>query len=204
MAYFDGIRTGDKVWDFIFRRRGEVIDLSDDEIVIKFDNNQTWSYDYNGILYGLKDAKQTLFWDEIKFEIPKPPKIKLKECNYMIYLQDNEVATSISINCDKRYIKSGLTRKDRETAEKALKATRRFMRLLALRDQECPNSRGYEFQYINSNYVIYKNHSYSKPKYEVKGVSICAEEFTVYFKTEEDAQKICDILNSGRFDLEGE
>ncbi|NPA45142.1 MAG: hypothetical protein GXO49_06400, partial [Chlorobi bacterium] len=92
-------------------------------------------------------------------------------------------------------------RNDRETAEKALKQIKRFAKLLALRDQECEDSRGYEFVRDKYNYYICFDKLLggyfvgSKTKQFI---------YTVYFKTREDAQKICDILNSCRFDLEGE
>ena len=97
-------------------------------------------------------------------------------------------------------MQNGMFRNDKETAEKALKQIKRFTKLLALRDQECPNSRGYEFvEGGKNNYYIYKNNingiwSYS---YMVTNYSPCE----VFFKTEEDAQKICEILNNDRFEL---
>jgi len=85
MAYFDGIKTGDRVWDFEFGW-GTVIELlkaSDvdnwnvtpekDFDLMEVEFNDTYSgygyYDLNGVAFYSK-GNQTLFWDEIKFEVP--------------------------------------------------------------------------------------------------------------------------------------
>ena len=130
---------------------------------------------------------------------PEKQKIELNEKGFFIELEDGEIYNSrIDINpiLDKA-IKNGMLRKDKETAEKTLKQIRLFTRLLALRDQECKDSRGYEFIYGEDNYHIYKNNDgvYTYGDYQYTKV------FTVVFKTVKDAQKICDILNSGRFTL---
>ena len=51
------------------------------------------------------------------------------------------------------------------------------------------------------NWIIHYNLNLEKwlPEY-----STSTKKIAVYFKTEEDAQKVCDILNSGRFDLKGD
>ena len=78
---------------------------------------------------------------------------------------------------------------------------KRFARLLALRDQECQDSRGYEPKLGKKSYGITKE-AISKKFHIYETYDNCPDR--VYLKTKEDAQKICDILNSGRFDLEGE
>jgi len=214
MSYFDGIKVGDKVYSVEFGY-GEVtnIDKFRGVIYVFFNSlfkekniSNTEKYDFDGKRFIkvdlLKKANnQTLFWDEIKFEISEKPKIKLRENGYIIFIQDNNVVTTTSN--DKRYTKSGLSRSDRETAEEALKAIKKFTKLLALRDQECENSRGYEFIKGKENYFIYFDYSKHKKWF----VDVFYHTFypdKVYFKTEKDAQKICDILNSDKFELEGE
>jgi hypothetical protein len=201
MSYFEGVKTGDRVWSFEFGW-GEVtkIEGSFYPIFVEFNSvdKVSW-YDYEG----KKESrvKQTLFWDEVKFEIPKRPKIKLKEDKYLICLKENRVVTMF----DYRGVKTGIGRNDRETAEKALKQIKKFAKLLALRDQECEDSRGYEFNESKNNWTIKKDLA---EEYDKQFVTSVTDYYyfpdRVYFKTEEDAQKICDILNSGRFDLEGD
>ena len=132
----------------------------------------------------------------------KKQKIELNEKGFFIELKDEEIynsRTDINPILDKA-IKNGVLRSDLDTAKKALQQIRLFARLLALRDQECKDSRGYNFIYGEDNYHIYKNDDgvYTYGDYQYNKV------FTVVFKTKEDAQKICDILNSDRFNLEGE
>ena len=196
MAYFDGIKKGDRVWDFRYGW-GTVKSINAEEypIVVFFPEfGYHKSYDFNGKT--CKYLNQTLFWDEIKFEVPKKPKIKLKEDKYVIEPTLNE----IHLECDTKSKRLGFGRNDKETAEKALKQIKRFARLLALRDQECYNSRGTDFAYRNSYHIYYNGEEEKYMPYKAYSFILGS----IYFKTEEDAQKICDILNSGRFDLEGE
>jgi len=197
MAYFDGIKEGDRVWDFRYGW-GTVTKVDyglSYPIIVDFDNGESDSFLFNGAPD--KHSKQTLFWDEIKFEVPKKPKIKLKEDKYVIEPTLNE----IHLECDTKSKRLGFGRNDKETAEKALKQIKRFARLLALRDQECPDSRGYEFKSEKENYYVYRDERTNKYDYDIGLYWNC---LSVFFKTKEDAQKICDILNTGRFDLEGE
>ena len=201
MKYFDGIKVNDRVWDLV-NLWGVVSKIRTNytkpRIVVNFDNNAINEFDFNGKpLYGLESINQTLFWDEIKFEIPKRPKIYLLEIIFFINISSNQVDKEASIN----YKNAGLARRDEETAKKALEQIRQFTRLLALRDQECKDSRGYVFKECNKNYYIHFVNADNKYKISEHTYTNALQ---VYFKTEEDAQKICDILNSGRFNLKGE
>ncbi len=198
MAYFDGIKVGDKVWSF---EHGwgivkELVYNLPYPIGVLFNNNQYETF----TLDGKKEqfCNQTLFWDEIKFEIPTRPKAELKECKYLIDLSNCKVSKNMPIGCED---KIGLFRNDKETAKKALKQIKRYTRLLALRDQECLDSRGYEFVYGLEQFVIFRN---LNKIYSIKPTKHIYSPTDIYFKTKEDAKKICDVLNSGRFDLEGE
>ena len=199
MAYFDGITKGDRVWDFAYGW-GTIVEIEKDTFRVYYDSGDWNDYDFDGTkVFDKRTDKrnQTLFWDKINFDIPENPKIHLLEITYNIEISTNQVNKGASIN-DKN---AGLARKDKETAKKVLKQIRSFTRLLALRDQECSNSRGYEMIKLKPNWTIQYNFNLEKwlPEY-----STSSKKITVYFKTEEDAQKICDILNSNRFDLEGE
>ena len=201
MRYFDGIKRENRVWDFV-NLWGTVTKVTKDTIYVDFDNGAGNTFTFDGkTLYGNEPRRQQLFWDEIKFEIPKSPKIKLKEDEFLIQFYYNKVE-KLDKPVELGYLKTnGLTRNDEEMAKKALKTIKRFTRLLAIRDQECPNSRGYEFQSEKENYYIFKNERTNKYDYDIGFYWNC---LGVYFSTPEDAQKICDILNSGKFDLEGE
>ncbi len=215
MTYFDGIKVGDKVWGFGIGWSvvQDIITVNDGFGKTKlllvstdtgsmFFNFEGFECDENG---NWKNNFQSLFWSEVKFEVPKKLEVELKENKFLICLNDNYVDNDEEFK-DARIgdfsVENGLLRDDKETAERALEQIRKFTKLLALRDQECPNSRGYKFNYSYPNFIIYKNYSYSDPKYEVGSMDTYTEEPTVYFKTEEDAQRICDLLNSGRFSLE--
>ena len=182
MKYFYGIKVNDKVWSFEFGW-GNVIEINKDlmyPIVVGFyPSEYRETYDYNG--RSMDKVNQTLFWDEIKFDIPEKPKIKLKN-NYDEYIKEPEIAEA-------------------SYSGKSISQLRKIAKLLALRDQECKDSRGYEMAKWEPNWIIHYNVNFEKwfPKY-----SMITKKIAVYFKTEEDAQKICDILNSDRFILEGE
>ena len=186
MSYFDGIEIGDKVWSFEYGW-GTVVDILSDSFYVEYNKYEdSVNYDFNGIRNLNKN--QTLFWNEIKFEMPKKPKIKLKY---------------ESIN---KYIKNGIYSEPVNTYEQL----NRFYRLLALRDQECPDSRGYKITYNVEKRIFEQYYTISKDLFEERYLvewhceAQDATLFDILFKTEEDAQKICDILNSGRFDLEGD
>jgi len=208
MAYFDGIKVGDRVWSFDFGW-GEVEEIKEEKyilVVFKDEYEHIIDYGYynfdgqkiDNITNFKESLNQVLFWDEVKFEIPKRPKIELKETEWKINLNDDCLEFRNEIAPD---VRNGLTRNDKETAEKALKQIKKFAKLLALRDQECQDSRGYEPKIGKKSYGITKE-AISKKFHIYETYDNCPDR--VYFKAEEDAKKICDILNSRKFDLEGE
>lgn len=95
---FENAKVGDRVWSFT-EHWGTVDEIKFDEkyyLLIKFDNGRVDSYTFDG-RSRLSDTFPTLFWDEIKFEIPEKPfsveaelrKLKVKEfsryeCNYYL------------------------------------------------------------------------------------------------------------------------
>ena len=204
MAYFDEIKVGDKVWSLL-HGWGTVVKLYKGyfEVNYKYINGFDF-YTLDGKYVRNNNMAQILFWDEIKFEIPQKQKIELKESKYRVDVDYNKI-TKLNLDIDLYTItiNNGLTRNDKETAEQALEQIKRFTKLLALRDQECEDSRGYEFKYGGRNYYIYKDYSNAKKHYTFSEYYNANEDFfTVYFATIEDTQKICDILNKGKFDLE--
>jgi hypothetical protein len=76
---FENARVGDKVWDFYYGW-GKVtrIDVSEfgDTMAVLFDSEYSLMYYTTGEPY--HSNQRTLFWDEIKFEVPvQPPRMKL-------------------------------------------------------------------------------------------------------------------------------
>jgi len=193
--YFDGVKVGDKVWDFQYGW-GEVISFWENNgmMLVNFNKHEAW-YNLNGVRES--NTNRILFWNEIKFEVPQKPKVELKEGTFSINFQSDNIINYSNNNL----AKNGLTRNDKKTAEKALKQIKRFARLSALRDQECPDSIGYEYTKNKNNYYIYQIEDSKEFGVDYNDFQI---EYKIYFKTKEDAELICDILNSGKFDLEGE
>ena len=210
MAYFDNVKLGYRVWSFEYSW-GTVIKLENCYFVVNFDNKDIGSvrYTFDGKKFGDSTASinRTLFWDEVKIEIPEKPKIELKEKEYFIDFAHGWKLCPYCVKhtdgYDKEYktylANAGLTRNDKEVAQQALNQIKRFTRLLALRDQECPNSRGFNPRKNELKFAI---------TYDVdEGMYLSFNMYNfmpdkVYFKTKEDAERICDILNSGRFMLD--
>ena len=91
---FIDAKEGDRVWDFLFGW-GTVIGIYEDEnhlpIEVMFEfEDRTHSYGLDGKRYAARN--QTLFWDEIKFEIPKKPfdlEVELRKLEVKEFI-DNE------------------------------------------------------------------------------------------------------------------
>lgn len=112
---FSKAKVGDRVWDFIYKW-GTIKDIDLDvpndncmTMFINFDNGVEVRYNLNGEKeYTL--GVQTLFWDEIKFEIPEKPfdleaelkKLEIKKFEYgkkNYYLYWNSTFEGIRIDC---------------------------------------------------------------------------------------------------------
>ena len=177
MSYFDRIKTGDMVWGFEYGW-GVVVDVREKIFVVGFQNDDniiTINYTLDG--KAVDQANQTLFWDEVKFKIPAKPRIKLKN-DYSEYIDENNFG---NINSICQLVK--------------------VAKLLSLRDQECPESRGFVPGKDDDKCYIFKDKELEADSWTVAIPGPAEEIDKVYFKTEKDAQKICDILNSGRFEL---
>lgn len=100
---FKDAKVGDRVWSFA-NNWGTIkkIELASDyPITVKFDNNITMSYTSDG-RYNEYNVSPTLFWDEIKFDIPEKPfdleeelrklevvKFQTGKYNYSLYWDNN-------------------------------------------------------------------------------------------------------------------
>jgi len=207
--YFTGIKVNDKVWSFDFGW-GRVEEVTKNSFYVKFDTMKNMynrrRYCFNGIECNFNNMKnQTIFWDEFIFDIPTKPKIPLQVKQYQIHLNDNyhgSELVDIEIKQqgeDEFYdiANHGLMRDDIDIAYFAYRQIKQFSRLLALRDQECINSKGYKFILNKTNWYIVNNGKQFLIYADDSHYSLCK----IYFKTKEDAQYICDILNNEQFDL---
>jgi hypothetical protein len=212
MAYFDGIKVGDKVWDFVFGW-GKVVDveyLSDFPLKVEFSESNKRAFTKNGEIDN--NVNQTLFWGKIEFEVPNKTTIELEEGRFVFDIYKDDAYLTRKSNGEmlidknnpfynKKYRKNWATRNDKKTALIASGCIRELAKLLALRDQECPDSRGFStnIHMPDDAYYIKIN---NKRIYCVEmDEFVSPQPGRVYFKTKEDAQKICDILNNGRFEL---
>jgi len=175
MSYFSGVKIGDRVWSFEYGW-GVVVDVCEKLFSVDFgscDNMARINYTFDGKVGD--QVNQTLFWDEIKFILPSKPVITLK-FDYSDLI----------------------THKYYATPNTSLEQMKKFARLLSLRDQECPDSRGFMPRELDTFYCI----KYDVDDMENKVLKTTDFPYEVVpFKTAEDAQKICDILNSERFEL---
>lgn len=117
---FEDAKVGDRVWDFIFGW-GTIYDIILDDyypIKVEFEKDIIRSYTLDGALFKGSKENPSLFWDEIKFEIPKRPfnledfiykKLKLKkfiphESNYFLFWDNNSQKISYDINREWEYL----------------------------------------------------------------------------------------------------
>ena len=104
---FRNAKVGDRVWSFthhwgtIIETDGSLDKTIDYPLLVKFDNDIVSRYTIDG-KYNKDDTYPTLFWDEIKFEVPEIPfsledelrKLEVVEFkneynNYFIYWSNN-------------------------------------------------------------------------------------------------------------------
>lgn len=84
---FKNAKIGDRVWSFS-NGWGTIDEITTESVyalIIKFDNKEVISYTFDG-RFSTSDALPTLFWDEIKFEIPSKPKQKVKKWFGIFYV----------------------------------------------------------------------------------------------------------------------
>ena len=73
---FKNAKVGDIVWDFL-HKYGIIEKLEENTILVKFNSGVKVTYNLNGSC-GYPVDTQTLFWNEIKYDIPEKP-FNLKE-----------------------------------------------------------------------------------------------------------------------------
>lgn len=78
---FENAKVGDRVWDFDdgwgTLSRSMLTSHPSYPLEVRFSTNKIGIYTISGISFG--GEKQTLFWDEVKFEAPPRPKRKVKK-----------------------------------------------------------------------------------------------------------------------------
>ena len=104
------------------------------------------------------------------------------------------VPATTSINCEQATL-FGTRRPTKEQAERAAVEMRKYNRLLALKDELCGYVDEGNWSYDDKKYYyVYYDHYYKR--YDCNSNNH-AEYISVYFSTKENAQKACDMLNSG-------
>ena len=133
---------------------------------------------------------------ELKKECTGEYKIKYKQGD--TFLIHESYITSSAKGSDNKLTNHGRYRHTREGAEDALKLQQKVMRLHALAEDLGALK---EFVYGEKNWIITYNHDIKKYGY----ISAPYEhEPEKVYMTEEGAEKICELLNSGKYSLEGE
>jgi len=137
----------------------------------------------------------------LKSKYQNPPirefELRYKENDYLVgthYVDKVGGANRIGLN--ENLAKYGHIRKTKTGAKQALKLKTKVMRLHALAEQLDGLK---EFKTGESNYsILFDN---DKKEWYVN-IFIRIQNPTTVYMTEECAEKICDMLNSGRFELE--
>jgi len=179
MTYFNKVKEGDKVWDFQYGW-GNVIEIYPDYFKVKFKSiyEDTFIdyYSYNGkryiVIHERTYGNQILFWREINYTIATLDDLKLLNA-YPKYLNIDNLNT-----------------------KESLKQLFELNKVLSLREQECIDSKQYQFTKGKDNWYIYFNDI--EDVYDVNN-SKYINVFTIYFKTKEDAKKVCYLLNMEEF-----
>lgn len=111
---FKNVKVGDRVWDFLYKY-GEVIQKTDTKLEVRFKDpmKPETIYTLEGKMVGTV-YPQTLFWDEIKFEIPKKhfdlrsfivknlerKKFTPHESNYFLFWDNNAKEVKYDVNTE--------------------------------------------------------------------------------------------------------
>ena len=175
MAYFDGLQVGDKIYSLL--EGWTKVSYITGRIMFITSNNKIYSFDGRLIDGIILSEKQLAFWDEV--EITPPERF--------VQLKNDYSSLIMSPSLDK-FDESDKPR----IPDNSFKHLQRCAKLLALRDELCPDSRGYEYNHSEEaeNLFIYE----TRGEYKVGAFEHYSPD-RIYFKTEEDARRIRDILN---------
>lgn len=103
---FKDAKVGDRVWDFLYGY-GKVLEVDKNELWVEFESlciDKKRVYIFDGELKGV-GYPQTLFWDEIKFEIPKKPFDLEDELKKLEVIKFENGAVNCSLFWDNEYNK---------------------------------------------------------------------------------------------------
>jgi hypothetical protein len=204
--YFDDVEVNDLVYDL---GDGEGIvtnivteNLLPDEspyftVIFNLDPTTEYKYHFSGVRF--ESIYQTLYYLNDKPEIIPQHPIKeyhLKGGEFRV----TDTGTVIRTPSNELSKEFGVERISEELAVESMKIMRNFNRILALRDELCSDSAGYIFnknlpnyfilfRFLTNTYVVEMDRYYFSP-------------FTVYFKTENDANLVAQMLNEKEFPIE--
>jgi len=193
MAYFDNAKIGDRVWDFKLGF-GQIKSITNTKLFeVVFTDYEDYVYNYydrNGRVNGDNKYNQVLFWDEIKFTIPEPPKreyeFKSFKNKYVLDSLHNNYFIA-STGKASNNINLGLYRHTKEQAKVSLERIKKANRLemLVYDIQEEVGGTCFVYkQFDGWNYDSTINHNPGMVK--------------MYKET---AIKVCEILNNGEYEL---
>ena len=95
---FKGAKGGDRVWSFVYGW-GTITSITCGRsypLSIRFDNGCSESYTFEGKRINA-EANRTLFWNEIKFEVPPKPKQTVKKW-VCFFINPREDATTLKVS----------------------------------------------------------------------------------------------------------
>ena len=189
MAYFDNARVGDDVYDLVYGW-GEIIEVEEklirSKFILKDSSYIITKHNFEGI--GAKHYNQTLFWDEIEFTTPEPPRREYKfkpfKGQYCIWIDEY---TTTETGAMDNAISNGQYRHTEEQAQASLKRIKKANRLEML---------VYDIQEeVGGDYYVYKKGD----RWEYNSGSSYYPEVVLMY--EETAERICKLLNSGEYKL---
>lgn len=146
----------------------------------------------NGIKKEIADLKTRI--QELENQIAEP--IKWSPVGGAWWI---DITGPVDIGKSNNEIKQfGIERPTKEQAERAAVEMRKFNRLLALRDELCGDD-VVDWSY-ESNFKYTLEFNVDEKRWCVDATRIY-QKIAVYFTTEKDAQRACDMLNSGEVEL---
>jgi len=187
MAYFDDVKIGDKVYDLVYGW-GKIHTIEDDLFWVEFNIGIETTYSFDGKNMYRDNINQTLFWDEIQFTIPEPPKkeYKFKSFKGQYALDIPEALENVKGNFSITF-NIGLYRHTKEQVEASLERNKKANRLEML---------VYDIQEeVGGDYYVYRKGN----KWEYNNGSSYYPEVVLMYK--ETAKRVCEILNNGEYKL---
>ena len=134
---------------------------------------------------------------DLELRIVAEPVAKWQPKGGDFYIQNSGKVSEVVGSSDTLHKEFGVERPARQQAQRASVEMRRFNRLLALRDELCGDE-DMDWGAYDEKYYVYLSHEDSKWDWTYD--KDC-QRIQPYFCFREEAQKACDMLNSGEVEL---